>query len=262
MSRFRPPLTSAEPASRGGGPTGVCLAVVAALLLAVLTAAPEAAAWEIRSDAPEASFRLFHERFASAVYHYPRHGAKPLGIIGFEAYADVAVDRGFDDEPFFRDVVSGDLPADTLGVARIGARKGLPGNFDVGVAYGRALDGDLELISGDLQWALLDGGAVSPALSFRLTGTQNIDSGAYQLEQYGAEAFISKGFAILTPYAGVGYVWDEGTLDRGDGTRVSHDDSRFVAYGGVVLNLLLPKIVVEVESADHVQGAVRLAFGF
>ena len=170
MPRLRPSHPLVEAVSRGGA----LAAVLAGLLLAVLAAAPDAAAWEIRPDAPEASFRLFHERFASAAYHYPRHGAKPLGIIGFEAYADVAVDRDFDSEPFYDDVVSGDLPVDTLGVARVGARKGLPGNFDVGVAYGRALDGDLELVSADLQWALIDGGAVTPALSFRVTGTQNI----------------------------------------------------------------------------------------
>lgn len=224
--------------------------------------APPASAWEVRPDAPEASFRLFHERFASAAYHYPRHGAAPLGLLGFEVYADIAVDRDFDDESFYAEVVDGDLPADTFGLARVGARKGLPGDFDLGVAYGRALYGDVEMISADVQWAFLDGGAVTPALALRVTGTQSIDSGTYEFEQYGAEILISKGFAILTPYLGAGYVWDEGTLNRTDGGRVTHDDSRFIAYGGLVLNLLLPKIVVEVEKAEQVQGAIKLAFGF
>lgn len=253
------------PRSLHSAPSSLRRSLAAALsLVAALALLPasSAAAWEIRPDAPEAEFRLFHERFASAAYHYPRHGAKPLGLIGFEAYADIAIDREFDDEAFYPAVVSGDLPADTLGVGRIGARKGLPGGFDLGVAYGRALDGDVELVSADLQWAILDGGAVTPALSLRLTGTQNIDSGPYELEQYGAEIFVSKGFAVLTPYAGVGYVWDEGTLTRSGGGSVSHDDTRFVAYAGAVLNLLIPKIVAEVEQGEEIQYAVRVALGF
>ena len=46
------------------------------------------------------------------------------------------------------------------------------------------------------------------------------------------------------------------------------DYSRFmdlecgVVYGGVTLNLLLPKITVEIEKAEVVQGAVRVGIGF
>lgn len=235
--------------------------LAAALLLALLAALP-AAAWDVRPDAPEESFRLFHERFAGAAYHFPKHSASPLGLIGFEVFADLAADRDFDEEGFYPDVVAGDLPGGTLAIARVGVRKGLPGGVDLGLAYGQALDGEMELVSGDVQWAFVDGGAVTPALALRLTGTQNLDSGPYQLEQYGAELMVSKGFAILTPYAGAGFVWDEGTLERTDGSEVSVDDEHYVLYGGLVLNLLLPKIVVEVEKAEHLQAAVKVGFGF
>jgi hypothetical protein len=236
--------------------------VLCGLAAALLGAALPAAAWEVRPDAPEESFRLFHERFAGAAYAYPRHSASPLGLVGFEVYADLAGDRDFDEEDFYPDVVSGDLPGGTLGIARVGVRKGLPGNVDLGLSYGQAIDGEVELVSGEVQWAFVDGGAVTPALALRLTGTQSVDSGPYQLEQYGAELMVSKGFAVLTPYLGGGFVWDEGTLERSGGGALSADDEHFVVYGGVVLNLLLPKIVVEVEKAEHVQGAVKIGFGF
>ena len=237
------------------------LVTLAALVLALAAALP-AAAWGVRPDAPAGAFRLFHERFAGAAYHFPLHSASTLGLTGFEVYADVAVDREFDSESFYPEVVSGDLPGGWLAIGRVGVRKGLPGHVDLGLAYGRALDGDVELLSGDVQWAIVDGGALTPALSLRLTGTQSLDSGPYQLEQYGAELMFSKGFTVLTPYVGGGVVWDEGKLERTDGSHVSTDGTRFVAYGGVVINLLLPKIVVEVEKADAVQAAVKLGFGF
>ena len=56
-------------------------------------AAFPALAADVRPDAPEEDFREFNRRFALAAYHYPRHGAAPLGLIGFDVYADAAVDQ-------------------------------------------------------------------------------------------------------------------------------------------------------------------------
>jgi hypothetical protein len=234
---------------------------VSLLLLLAALAAP-AAAWDFRDDPPPGDFQDFHRRFSTAVYHYPRHGAAPLGLTGFDVYADVAVDRDFADEPFFDGVVDGDLVGDAMTFARVGGRKGLPGGVDVGLAYGRALDGDFNLVSADLQWAMIKGGPLSPALSLRLTGSRTLDAATFELDQYGAEVLLSKGFTVLTPYIGAGVVYSEGRLTPETGPRLTDDFTRGVVYGGVTLNLLLPKITVEVEKADVVQGAVRVAFGF
>jgi hypothetical protein len=234
----------------------------AALAAAALLTALPAAAWEVRPDAPEEAFEAFHQRFATAAYHYPRHGAAPLGLVGFDVYVDLAVDQDFDAEPFYDEAVSGGLPGDLLAVSRVGARKGLPGGIDLGASYAWALDGDVKLLSADLQWAIIDGGLLSPALSLRLTGTRSLDEGAYQLEQYGGELLLSKGFTVLTPYVGAGMVYSDGTLERLDGSELSTEDTQAVFYGGVTLNLLLPKITVEVEKGEAVQAAVKVAFGF
>ena len=217
----------------------------------------------MRPDAPAGAFEDFHRRFAFAAYPYPRHGAAPLGITGFRIYAEATADREFEDEPFFAAVVDGDLPLDTLSIARVGVRKGLPGGIDLGASWGRAVDGDLELISGELSWAILDGGAVAPALALRLTGTRTTGGGAYDLDLYGAELELSKGFAVVTPYVGAGFYYGEGSLDRGAlGDPFETDDTRGFVYAGVTLNLLLPKITVEVEQGEAFQGALNLAIGF
>jgi hypothetical protein len=229
------------------------------LALFLLPAAP-VQAWEIRADAPEGDFRDFHRRFSAAAYHYPRHGASPLGLVGFDVYADAAVDREFDDEPFAETVIDGDLNGDLLAFARVGARKGLPGGIDLGVAYGRALGGDIDLVSADLQWAIVEGGPATPALGLRLTGSRTVNAEAYELDQYGAEVLVSKGFAILTPYVGGGVVHSKGTLTSD--TRTFEDThTRGIFYGGLTLNLLLPKITVEVEKAEVVQWSARISIG-
>lgn len=226
-----------------------------------LTALP-AAGWEIDQGAPVGDLEAFHRHFATAVYAFPRHGASPLGWVGFDLYADATYGPDFDSEPFAETVVDGDLPGGFLSVARVGARKGLPGKLDLGVAYGKVLDGGLELGSAELQWAALEGGAVTPALALRLTYTQTLDSGDYDFDQLGAEVLLSKGFAVLTPYAGAGVVRSESRFNAAPGGAFKVSDSRGVVYAGVTLNLLLPKITFEVEQGEDTQAALRVAFGF
>jgi hypothetical protein len=204
---------------------------------------------------------VFHEQFASSAYFYPRHSAKPLGWIGFDVWADVAVTPDFEDEVETPagTALTDDLPGGYLGIYRVGARKGLPGGFDIGAAFGKAYDSDLELISGELSWAILDGGLAVPALGLRVTG-QRATSDAYELRQIGAEVLISKGFTILTPYAGAGYARSESTFDRMFSDLEIETDHGFV-YGGVILNLWLPKIAFELEQGESLQGAVRISLG-
>jgi len=94
------------------------------------------------------------------------------------------------------------------------------------------------------------------------TGTRTVGSGsgAYDLHQFGAEILLSKGFAVLTPYIGAGFTSSRGRIGRGLAERTD-TTTRAVAYAGLRLNLLLPKIVVEVEKGEAVQGAVRIGFG-
>jgi hypothetical protein len=226
----------------------------------LLTAAP-AAAWKVRADAPRAEFRAFNRRFAADAYAWPRHGAAPLGITGFDVYADADYDPDFDDQPFTDDVIDGDLTGGFLAVGRVGARKGLPLGIDLGLSYGRALGGDVGLASAEIQYALFSGGVLSPALSVRVTGTRTVDSGAYDLDQYGAELLASKGFPVVTIYSGGGIVRSQGTL-HGSLDRIRETDTRGVFYAGATLSLLVPKITFEFERAESLQGAVRVGFGF
>jgi hypothetical protein len=231
------------------------------LLLAFFAAVP-VRAWEVSGGATPADFQAFNRRFSSDAYFYPRHRAAPLGLIGFEVYADATYDRTFDDEPFVGTAIDGDLTGGFLSVARVGARKGLPGGIDLGLSYGKALGGDVKLVSAEIQYALIKGGLLSPALAVRVTGTRTTGSDVYDLDQYGAELLLSKGFTVLTPYIGAGVVRSKGTLDSTLGSSFEDTETRGVLYGGVTLNLLLPKITVEIEKAEDVQGAVRVGFGF
>ena len=54
-----------------------------------------------------------------------------------------------------------------------------------------------------------------------MTGTRTLDAKAYDLDQYGAEVLLSKGFTLVTPYIGAGVVYS-----RGSSLRLSASRSR------------------------------------
>jgi hypothetical protein len=231
-------------------------------VLSVLAVAPAQASFSVSPRASQGDFQAFNRRFGSDAYFYPRHSAAPLGLIGFEVYADATYEDKFDDQSFNQTAVDGSYTGGFLSVARVGARKGLPGGIDVGLAYGKTLNGDVKLVSAELQYAILHGGLLEPALSVRVTGTRSVDASVYDLNQYGADVLLSKGFTVLTPYVGIGLIRSRGRLDRGILPPFDDTETHGVAFAGITLNLLLPKINFEVEKGEAVQAAVRVGFGF
>lgn len=226
----------------------------------VLGAVPSAAAnWFVNVDAPAAALEDFHRDFAAAVYPYPGHGAKPLGWVGFEVYVDASYSGEFDTFEGSNGPIGGRLPQGVLSVARVGVRKGLPFDIDLEATYGRALDSDLNLVSGTIQWAPLPGGTVTPALALRLTGSQSTGVAYYRLRQVGAEAVLSKGFTVVTPYVGAGLMRSESHFSFASDKDVTTTDP--ILFGGVTINLLLPKINVEVQKGRGFQATVKLGFG-
>lgn len=177
--------------------------------------------------------------------------AEPLGLLGF----DVGVEASFVDiDTSDWDSAFEDDPPSVLVVPRIHARKGLPFNFDVGVSYANVPDSNIEVIGGELQWALLEGTVATPAVALRghystLEGVDDLD-----LETYGADALISKGFTLLTPYAGIGVMEIDGEY-TGDDLFLqqnlkdqSKTETRF--FGGMQISLTLLAITLEAEYSD------------
>ena len=176
----------------GRAGTLAAIAILAGLALALCTGRP-AAAWTVDGNAPSSDFQAFNQRFGSDAYFYPRHGAAPLGLVGFDVFVDASYDKSFGSQSFTETTIDGGLTGGGCPVGRVGVRKGLPGGFDLGVAYGQALDGDVKLVSAELQYALSNGGTVAPAVGIRLTGTRTLDAHAYNLDQYGLEILRLEG---------------------------------------------------------------------
>lgn len=244
-------------------PSRSSLPLLAVLITLALSAAwtPAAAAWDVRDDAPAGQFRLFHQAFATGLYAPPRHSAVPLGWVGFDVYADVSVLPDFGGSDFADSVLRGSLPGDALAVTRIGARKGLPLNLNVGLSYGQVVDSDLEVLTADVQWSLLEGSAVLPAVAVRASYSDLSGSDAFDLQQLGVDLYVSKGFAVVSAFGGASLIRSESTLNRRFGDTLSEESTDEIFFAGVAFNLLAAKLTATVEQGDELKGVFRVSLG-
>ena len=223
---------------------------------------PAVTAWDLDPGASASDLNEFHVEFASAAHFYPRHGAGQLGVTGIEVFADLSASEELDDGDAVKRALSGDLPAGIFAVARVGARKGLPGRVNLGLTYGEVLDGDIGLWAGELQWSIIDGGLVKPSVAWRLTATRFEGSSIYEADSYGMDVYVSKGIGPLNAYAGIGLIDSEGVFRRSSGERFEADETMTVYFAGAVLDFLIPKLTVALEKGESLQAALRVGFGW
>ncbi|NOX92024.1 MAG: hypothetical protein GXP18_06130, partial [Gammaproteobacteria bacterium] len=131
--------------------------------------------------------------------------AEPLGSLGFDIGFEVSSTSL--ESSALETATSGEMTSSQLLIPKLHVSKGLPFGFDVGAFYTSVPSSNIGLIGGELSYALLDGGMLSPAVSIRGTFSQLTGVDQLDLTTKGLELSISKGFALFTPYAGIGQVW-------------------------------------------------------
>jgi hypothetical protein len=183
--------------------------------------------------------------------------AEPLGGLGFDIGFEVSSTKLESDA---LDQASTDsVPGDLL-IPKLHVHKGLPFGFDIGAFYTSVPSSNIGLVGGELRYALYDGGVFTPAVSIRgtfsrLTGVDDLD-----LLTRGLELSISKGFAFLTPYAGIGTVWIDSETDVG-----LEDESltKRKYFLGVNMNLGLMNFAAETEqTGDNATTSAKIGVRF
>jgi opacity protein-like surface antigen len=188
---------------------------------------------------------------------------EPQGITGF----DIGVEASFIeiDTANWSEVLGGET-TDFLAIPRLHVRKGLPFGLDIGLSYAKVVDSNIELLGGEIQWALLDGTLATPALALRgsystLLGVDDLD-----LKTMAADAILSKGFLMFTPYVGAGMVRIDGKYDGANTTLQSAladqkmTETRF--FGGVQVALALLRLTAEAEFSEVPVYTAKLSLGW
>lgn len=208
----------------------------------------------------QADFRRLSEDLGAALSYKAVIPATPLGLTGFDIGVEVTATQLENRDAWDR--ASSNTAPDTLYVPRLHLHKGLPLGFDIGAFYTSVPGSNIELWGAELRYAILEGGAVAPALGLR--GTYSKLSGVDQLDFHtkGLELLVSKGFVIFTPYAGAGRVW---TVSEPVGvTNVSREEfSQGKYFVGANVNLGIINLAFEADrTGDAASYGAKLGFRF
>src|SRR3569623_1709899 len=201
----------------------------------------------------QSQVRALSEDLGAALSNKHVSPAEPLGLIGFDVGLEVTATEIQAEQARGQASSGGD--DSTMLVPKHHVIKGLPHGIDVGACYSAVPDSNINLWGGELRYALLKGGTLSPAGALR--GTYTKLSGVDQLDfdTKGIEASISKCFAMLTPYAGIGRVWIDSSLNVSTLSSESFQQNKF--YVGANLNLALINLALEYDHTgdDNTYGA-------
>ena len=234
-----------------------------ALLGTAVLALPARAATDIDSLnlIGQASFRLLSEDLGATLSYKPLIPAEPLGITGFDLGIEVNTTR-LQNTAIFNTVVSGSS-VETLVLPKLHVHKGLPFGLDIGASYAAVPDSNIKVWGAEVRYAILKGGTASPALAVR--GSYSALEGVDQLKltTTGLDVSISKGFAMFTPYAGIGKVWVRSTPDASIPLLVEEDFDLNKVFVGVNMNLAVVNIAVEGDkTGDATSYGVKFGWRF
>ena len=140
--------------------------------------------------------------------------------------------------------------------------KGLPLNFDIGAFYSIVPGTNIKLYGGELRYAILEGGVASPAVGIRgaLTKLSGVSQLAFSTKSL--DVSISKGFAIFTPYAGIGYVWVDSNPDAATTLKEESFRQNKVFVGGN-FNFGITNLALEYDKTGSAPTySVKLGFRF
>jgi|Wag4MinimDraft_12_1082652.scaffolds.fasta_scaffold00102_18 hypothetical protein len=155
------------------------------------------------STLTQSEFEDFSKEFGVGLSFNPMSPAEPLGVTGFDVSTELVITDINDNEKYWKTLVDDGDPSSFLAAPRIHAQKGLPFKIDIGAMYSQIPDSNVQIWGVELKYAILEGSTVTPALSIRGTYSKLAGVDDLDVDTQSGEILISKGFLMLTPYAGI-----------------------------------------------------------
>lgn len=206
----------------------------------------------------QTEFRAFSEDLSAAVSYKALIPAESLGITGFDIGVEASVTSLANSTEF--DIACGGCGADKIVIPKVHLHKGLPFGMDVGLMMASVPNSNIKLTGAEFRYAIVEGGTAMPAVAARLTYTKLDGVDELDMNTTGLELSISKGFAMVTPYAGIGQNWVKSNPSGSTGLS-SEDYTQTKTYIGVNLNLGLMNLAFETDKTGD-SNTSSLKFGF
>jgi hypothetical protein len=242
--------------------------IVLAVLIVLLTAVPAMAKTviDLTGTLAQDEFKEFSTELGLALSYIPLAPAEPLGG-GVLPHFDVGVEITSVDinskASYWGTKAATDVPSMLL-FPKLHAQLGLPVvPIDIGVVYSKVPDSDIKLTGGEIKWAILKGSTLTPALALRAAYTKLEGVDVLDLDTKSLDVSISKGFAMLTPYAGIGLVRITSEENDPDVILNKEEITETKGFVGMKLSLLpVLNIVAEADFASINMYSFRLNLHF
>ncbi len=211
----------------------------------------------------QSEFRTLSEDLGAALSYKPVTPAAPLGTTGFDIGVEVTATDMSRSSQLWSKATNNSGTISNLYIPKLHVAKGLPLGIDVAAFYSKIPTTNIALWGGELRYAILQGGLTQPAIGIR--GSYTRLSGVDQLSfnTTGLDISISKGFAMFTPYAGIGQVWVNSTANLPAPLLSAEKFSRGKIFVGGNLNLGLTNLAAEWDKTGGIQSiSVKLGFRF
>ena len=202
----------------------------------------------------QAEFKDISKELGLAVSYLPLSPAEPLGIIGFDAGLEVTAASTKSDS--WRKVGN---PPKTIILPKLHVQKGLPFGIDVGAIYSSVPGLNVQLVGGEIKYAIIGGNIALPAVAVRGTYTKLLGVDSLDLSTVSADLSVSKGFTFITPYAGAGVVRVTSKANVAGLTEEKQNLSK--GFVGVRISLAVINFVFEADFAEIPLYTVRVNVG-
>lgn len=196
----------------------------------------------------QGQFEDLAENLGAATHYKGVTPAEGLGIIGFDVGVGLA--NTDIDETLFDQASDGSFDGSGFNLARLHVHKGLPFGLDIGASVASGIDNDVRVLGAELRYSIVSGGVVSPSLGIRASYSQVAGIDDLDVNNAALELTVSKGFLMLTPYAGIGIVRTTADADEQFGLEEESVDLEKL-YLGLTINLGLA-ITLEADQTGDI----------
>ncbi len=216
------------------------LTIVAFILLALAGTAWAGSSIHDLSILTPGQFLELSTDLSAVVSDPPMGSAAPLGITGFRISLYGRDTRTAHGNAW--GIASGGSNIPDVPTAGLRLSKGLPFGFDVGGFYMATPDTHARIYGGDIRYALIRGGTLSPSLGIRASYARLVGVSQLAFDTKSLDLTISQGFGPLTPFAAWGRIWTQS--DPGGSTGLPNEDFSHNEY---VLGLATTLTLLEID---------------
>ena len=213
-------------------------------------------------DLLQDEFEALSEDFGAALSYRSITPAEHLGLTGFDLGAAITYTE-LENYKDWQDAVSSSSDLDYVIAPKLYLHKGLPFGIDVGGFVGSSSNSDVDLFGVEVKYALLKGGVAKPAIGLRAAYTQLDGVDQLDMDTTSVDISISKGFVMLTPYAGAGIVWVNSEPQKEASFLDDEDPELSKVFAGLNVNLALLNLAFEADkTGDSTSYSAKVGFRF